>query len=55
MDKKGRPVHKVTYAAPVNTRSDESDIESSDKEEPGQKLSKLPKTEKTLQMKMIYP
>ena len=33
-DKKGRPACKVTYAAPVNSSSDESDIESSDKEEP---------------------
>ena len=33
-DKKGRPAYKVTYATPVNCSSDESDIESLDKEEP---------------------
>ena len=32
--------HKFTHAAPVESNSDESDIESSDKEEPLKKISK---------------
>ena len=39
-DKKGRPACEITYAAPVNSSSDESDIESSDKEEPLTKIVK---------------
>ena len=35
---------KVTYVAPVNTSSDESDIESSDKEEKVQKYQKQRET-----------
>ena len=34
MDEKGRHACKATYAFPVNSSLDESDIESSDKEEP---------------------
>ena len=51
------PECKVTYAAPVNSSSDESDIESSDKEEPLKKNCKksTENKEKPLQMKMIYP
>ena len=37
-DKKGRPAHKVTYATPVISSSDESDIESSGKKEPLTKI-----------------
>ena len=33
-NKKGSPACMVTYATPVNSSSDECDIESSDKEEP---------------------
>ena len=39
-DKKGRPACKVTYTVPVNSSSDESDIESSDKEESLTKIVK---------------
>ena len=39
-DKTGRSSHKVKYAAPVNSSSDESDIESSGKEEPLTKIVK---------------
>ena len=44
--KNGRPTHKVTYAAPGNSSSDESDIESSDKEEPLTKIVKSTKNTK---------
>ena len=55
-DKKGRPTHKVTYAAPVNSSSDQCDIENSDKEEPLTKIIKSTKNKEIpLQMKMIYP
>ena len=33
-DKEGRPICKVTYTAPVNYSSDESDIDSLSEEEP---------------------
>ena len=39
-DKKGRAACKVTYATPVNSSSDESDIKRSDKEEPLTKIVK---------------
>ena len=54
--KKGRPACQVAYAAPINSSSDEGDIESSDKEDPLTKIvKKYQKQEKPLQMKMIYP
>ena len=34
------PACKITYVAPVNSSSDESDIESSDQEEPLTKIVK---------------
>ena len=52
-DKKGRPACKVTHVAPVNSCSDESDIDSSDKEEPLTKCAE--NKEKPLEMKMRYP
>ena len=52
-DKKDRPALKVTYEAPVNSSSDESDVESSDKEKTLTKSAK--NKEKPPQMKMIYP
>ena len=55
-DKKGRPAHKVTYAAPVNSSSDESNIENSDKGETLTKIVKSAENKGTpFQMKMIYP
>ena len=55
-DKKGRPPCQVTYTDPVNSSSDESDIESSHKEESLTKMVKSDKNkEKPFQMKMIYP
>ena len=48
MNKKGRPACEVTYAGPVNSSSDESDIEGSDKEGPLIKIVKIPKTKRLL-------